>query len=665
MDLVMAMPSTSLMNYVFRNEHDLTFSNKQKEWGLDQAGISSAAAYADLDNDGDLDLVINNINETAAVYRNQSRENDKTAYLSIKLKGKPGNTQAIGAKVYVYANGGLQYQEVNPGRGYLSSLPANLHFGLGRAAQADSVRIIWPDNTVQHMNSVAVNRQLTVDYAGTPAATAQKPAAQQTIFTKTKGIIGYKHEDLSENDFKRQPLMLFMYSKTGPVFAKADVNNDGMEDIYISSDYTKPGMLYIQQAGGSFTINNNTVLDQSEGPAVADAVFFDANGDGFNDLYLAMGGYALFEPNTPALQDVLYINDGKGNLALAAQALPDLSAASKSCVRPCDFDNDGDIDLFVGGRVIPGKYPLPPNSWLLVNNGKGQFAAAPFPATGMVTDAQWADIDKDGRKDLLLCGEFMPVTLLMNTPAGFTDNTAKYFAQMPRGCWFSMAVTDIDGDGQEDIVAGNLGLNTQIHVSEQQPAELYYADFDGNGSIDPFYNCYIKGISYPFVSRDELNDQIYPMRRKFTSYRSYADATMKDIFAADELAKAAKLSVSEHRTLCFLKKDGKFVPTALPLQAQFSVVTKIIADDFDHNGKTDLLLLGNRSDNRLKLGSIDAGYGCLLSGDGKGGFSYVGPAVSGLSVAGDVKAAAAVTINKEKYIMIGVNNIGVFLYKVQ
>jgi len=459
--------------------------------------------------------------------------------------------------------------------------------------------------------------------------------------------------------------MLFMYSKTGPVFTKGDVNNDGLEDLYIGSDYSKPGRIFVQQPSGAFAINNNTVLDQPDGPTTADAAFFDANGDGFADLYIARGGYALFEPNTSSLQDALYINDGKGNLVLSPQALPDLSACSKSCVRPCDVDNDGDIDLFVGGRVIPGKYPVTPPSWLLINNGKGEFSASPLPVKGMVTDAQWADIDKDGRKDLLLCGEFMPVTLYLNKPDGFSDKTSEYFEQMPKGCWFSLTLADVNGDGQDDIIAGNLGLNTPFHVSEKEPAELYYADFDGNGSVDPFFNCYIQGVSYPFVSRDELNDQIYPMRRKFSSYRHYADATMKDIFPPDELAKAARMSITDLRSFCFVNRDGKFSASPLPLEAQFSVITKTIADDFDHDGKTDLLLLGNHSDNRLKLGSIDASYGCLLKGDGSGNFTYVPPAASGFSLAGDVKSAGELTIKNEKHIMIGVNNAGIFLYKVQ
>ncbi|HEX4852388.1 MAG TPA: VCBS repeat-containing protein, partial [Puia sp.] len=410
-----------------------------------------------------------------------------------------------------------------------------------------------------------------------------------------------------------------MYSKTEPVMAQGDVNKDGIPDLFISGDKNKPGKVYYQDKTGNFQAGGPAIGDENIS-AVADAVIFDANGDGYPDLYLAKGGYSLFEPNSSSLRDELYINDGKGNLLLSQGMLPDLSSSSKSCVRPCDFDNDGDIDLFVGGRVIPGKYPLAPTSYLLVNNGQGQFkiSSVPFSEMGMVTDAQWVDLDGDGRKDLVVCGEFMPIRVFINTTSGFIDKTNEYFDHPENGFWFSLAVTDVDGDGKPDLIAGNLGLNSQIHISEKEPAELYFADFDGNGSIDPFFNFYVQDTSYPFVSRDELNDQIYAMRRKFGSYKDYSVATMKDIFSADELAKAGKLTATESRTVCFLNKNGKFVKTILPAQAQFSIVTKILAKDFDGDGKMDLLLLGNHSDNRLKIGSIDANYGCLLKGDGKG-----------------------------------------------
>ncbi|MBW8685247.1 VCBS repeat-containing protein [Chitinophaga rhizophila] len=666
MDLVSAMPSTALQNYVFRNNKDLTFSNMQQAWGFDAGGISSGAVYADLDNDGDLELVINKINEPAAVYKNMTREQQKpAAYLSFKLKGQGMNTAAIGAKVYVYSKGIQQYQEVNPNRGYLSAVSTQLLFGLGDNPTADSVKIIWPDNTVQRLTDVKADQLLTVAYAPN-AGTNERQTVAGTWFRNADSLFTYKHTEMAENDFKRQLLMMFMYSRTGPVFEKADVNKDGLEDMYIAGDSEQPAGIYLQQAGGRFIKGTRIVSGIDMSSQVAAAAFFDANGDGAPDLYVAKGGYSLFEPGTPALQDELYLNNGKGNFMLAKGALPDVSASSKSCVRPCDFDNDGDIDLFIGGRVVPGKYPTAPVSYLLVNNGKGQFTAAtvPFINSGMITDARWTDIDQDGRKDLVLCGEFMPLTIYLNKAAGFTDATAQYFERPESGCWFGMTVADIDGDGHADIIAGNMGANTQVRASEKQPAELYYADFDKNGSIDPFLNFYIDGVSYPFVSRDELNEQIYPMRRKFSSYRNYSNATMKEIFSAEELNQAGKLTATDTRTRCLLYRNGKFVPAALPVEAQFSVVSKILVADYDKDGKQDLLLLGNHSDNRLKLGSFDAGYGCLLKGDGKGGFTYIPQTVSGMCVKGDVKSASLMELNGQPYVMIGVNNKGLTLYKV-
>ncbi|MDN3657316.1 VCBS repeat-containing protein [Ferruginibacter paludis] len=666
MDLVKAMPSTTLPNYIFKNNHDLTFSNKQIDWGLSTPGISSGAVYADLDNDGDLDLVINNINEVASVYKNQSREQDAGNYVAVKLSGRAGNTNAIGAKVYLYTNGNMQYQEVNPNRGYLSCISTVLNFGLGTQKNIDSLKIIWPDGSTQLTANLTVNQKIIIQQKDVPQPVKTAPEnAVKPLFTKSSALLDYKSEVSNQNDFKRQLLMLFMYSKTGPVIARADVNKDGLEDMFISGDNTQAAKIYIQQRDGHFVAQEGFSGGNENECTVAAAVFFDANGDGFPDLYIAKGGYSLWEANTHSLQDELYLNDGKGNFSLSEEALPDVSASSKSCVRPCDIDGDGDLDLFVGGRIIPGKYPLAPKSYLLINDGKGKFTVAdmPFSNIGMVTDAQWIDINKDGRKDLVLCGELMPIKIFINTTSGFADKTGEYFSEPTNGFWFTLNIADVDGDGNEDLIAGNLGLNSPFKISEKEPAEMYYADFDGNGSIDPFFNCYVQGKSYPFVSRDELNEQIYPMRRKFSSYKNYADAGMKEIFTPDELAKASVLTASEERTVCFLNRGGKFVKSLLPLQAQFSVVTKILAKDFTHDGKIDLLLLGNHADNRLKIGSIDANYGCLLEGDGKGNFEYIPQPVSGFSVKGDVKSAEAITVGKEQYIVIGIAGSELIFYK--
>ncbi|MGI4728336.1 MAG: VCBS repeat-containing protein [Janthinobacterium lividum] len=664
MDLVTAMPSTKLPNYIFRNNHDLTFSNKQQDWGITNATISNGAVYADLDNDGDLDLVVNNINDEASIYQNTSRENSHTSFIGIKLKGKGANTNALGAKVFVYVKTALQYQEVNPGRGYLSSVSTVLNFGLGEAKMVDSIRIIWPDQNQQILKNVAANQRLTISYQPEKSTKKSMVKTASPLFTKVAPLINYTSEENPINDFKRQLLMLFMYSKTSPVIAKTDVNKDGLEDLFVSGDQQSPGKIFTQQLDGQFKMMNLPGGEQTS--TVSAAAFFDANGDGFPDLYLAKGGYALYEPNTPDLQDQLFLNDKKGNFYLAPTPLPAVNPSSKSVVRPCDFDGDDDVDLFVGGRVIPGQYPLSPKSFLLVNDGKGNFTSTqiPFENAGMVTDAQWIDLNKDGRKDLVLCGEMMPIKVYLNTKTGFVDQTNNYFDQPTNGLWFSLNVADVNGDGNPDLIAGNLGLNTVIRASEKEPAELDYADFDGNGSIDPFFNFYVQGINYPFVSRDELNEQIYPMRKKFNSYKAYADAGMKEILTEDQLQKAGKLTANRLQTTCFLNRNGKFVPMNLPQEADFAPVTQIISKDFNHDGKTDLLLLGNHADNRLKLGSMDANYGCFLSGNGKGDFEYINQINSGLSITGDVKSAVEINIKNVNYLLIGVSGQPLQFYKM-
>lgn len=665
MDLVTAMPSTTLSNYIFQNNQDLGFTNKKNDWGITDPGISSGAVYADLDNDGDLDLVVNRINQPAAIYRNNSQEQTKNNFARFSLTYKAGNRRAIGSKVYIYTGNRVQYQELNPSRGYLSCMPATLHFGLGNTAVIDSVRIVWPDNKTQLLKQVATGNTIAVNYQ--PAGEKQPPAKPAfTWFQQVADLIAYRNESFEENDFKRQLLMLFMYSKTGPVLATADVNNDGLTDVFISGGKSAPGMVYIQQKNGRFVPTSQYPIGDEESAATSGAVFADVNNDGYPDLYIAHGGYSLFQANTPALQDELYLNDGKGNFGKSQGALPDVSASSKSCVRACDYDKDGDIDFFVGGRVIPGKYPFTPTSYLLNNNGKGQFtiASTPFHDLGMVTDASWYDMDGDGRKDLVLCGEFMPVTVFLNTTGGFVNRSNDYVPGAKSGIWFSLQVADLNGDRKPDIIAGNMGGNTQLKFSASRPLDMYFSDFDNNGSVDVFVNSFVKDTSYPFVSRDELNEQIYSMRKKFTSYKDYANATMQHIFTPQELSVAGKLSATQQHSVCYVSGDGGYSELELPAAAQFSVVTKIIAQDFNHDGKTDLLLLGNRSDNRLKIGAIDANFGCLLEGNGDGRFRYVPQPNSGLSIRGDVKSAEMLQVGSSTFLLAGVADGPLQCYKI-
>ncbi len=667
MDLIRAMPSTKLPNYIFRNNRDLTFTNEVKNWGLETPSISNGAVYADLDNDGDLDLVVNNINQPAFIYQNMSRENEQSNFVSVQLKGSGQNTFAVGSKVYVYAGELKQYQEVNPVRGYLSCMSAVLNFGLGNAAVVDSLRIIFPDQKTILLQNQKANRHLFIDEkdAEERYAAPQKVPAKK-YFTKDTGLINYSRAEFDENDFKRQQLMLFMYSKTGPVMAAADVDQDGLQDIFISGDGNNPGKIYMQQKDGSFKAADHLNIGDENRSAVSAATFFDANGDGYPDLYVAKGGYSLLKPGTAELQDEIYLNDGKGHLLLTQGLLPNITASSKGCVRACDYDNDGDMDLFVGGRIIPGQYPARPVSFLLTNDGTGHFTVTKtvFDSMGMVSDAQWVDLNNDGRKDLIICGEFMPVSVFINYPSGFINETSAYFPAGNNGFWNAITITDVNKDGKPDIVAGNLGLNSQIRCSMEEPGKMYYADFDGNGNIDPVFTFYIQGVSYPYVSRDELNNQIFAMRKRFASYESYSKATIHDIFTPQELAKADSLVVNELHTCLFINQDGKFVKKDLPVQAQFTYISEIIADDFDKDGNVDLLLLGNHSDNRLKLGSIDAGYGICLKGDGRGNFRYIPQTQSGMSIKGDVKSALDIRVLQSKYILAGVSGSSLQVYKV-
>lgn len=663
MDLVQAMPSTSLYNYMFQNKGNLSFANKKEDWGFTQAGISSSAIYADLDRDGDLDLVVNRINQDAAVYENTTSHNNTAGFLDLSLHYTGRNLFGLGTKLYVYTKDATQYFEVNSARGYLSSLPTNQHIGLGNNNGADSVILIWPNQQRQKLLALAAGFH-TIDYANaespTPPAAPIKP-----LFTAAPNWSGFKHEVPEINDFKRQLLMTFMYSPTGPFIRKADLDHNGLDDLVAGGNPNQGPQLYLQQTNGQFIQKQVTLPASDFDRFIGDIALADLNGDGAVDLYLAMGGYAFLEPGDSSLQDQLYLNDGKGNFSYAPGHLPVLNQSSKSCVRPYDVDGDGDLDLFVGGLVVPGQYPVNPESYLLINDGKGNFTKAevPFAKIGMVTDACWTDLFKDGKKELVLVGEFMGIKAFQYANGSWQDKSTDCFGADLNGLWFSVTSRDLDGDGWEDLVVGNIGTNTQLKCSTKEPMELYYSDFDQNGSIDPFLNFYIQGVSYPFVSRDELNEQLYGMRKRFSSYKDYSTATMQQIFTAEELAKAEKKTATENRSVVLLNRKGHFDVQPLPVQAQFSVITQIITEDFNRDGKTDLLLLGNKSDNRLKIGGIEANYGCLLLGDGHGQFTYLPQYQSGLSVKGDCKSALLYAYGGQQFLLIGLSNAPILQFK--
>lgn len=663
LDLVNQMSVSDFKNYMLRNEDGLNFKNVSTDWGFDSVSNSNGGVYADLDNDGALDLVINNINKPAFVYHNLASQKTKNNYLQIKLEGAGLNTQGIGAKVNISSKGRMQYQEQMPSRGYQSSVSPILHFGLGQDDTVDSLTVIWLNGNMQTVTNIKANQVITLKEsdAKNKYVTPKPPA---TIFENIKPPIAFEHAPNNINDFKRQPLMVNPMSFFGPCIVKADVNGDGLEDVFVGGATGQLPALYLQQKGGQFVLKPQPVFEEDKIAEDADAAFFDADGNGTIDLYVASGGYHNFTENDSHLQDRLYLNDGKGNFTKASNAIPQMWV-SKSCVRVADINGDGKPDLFIGGRVIPGQYPVAPRSYILMNDGKGIFSdqtksvCADLESPGMISDAVWVDMNNDKKPDLIVAGEWMPVKIFINNNGRLEDKTAGYFEKPVSGWWNKLAVADINGDGRPDIIAGNEGLNTQCKVSEQQPAEIYFKDFDDNGSVDPIFCFYIQNKSYPYVTRDELLDQMSTMRTRYTSYKDYADQTITDIFKPDELADAGHLKADRLETTYFESgADGKFHIKALPIQVQQSPVFTITILDYDKDGKQDLLFCGNINRARLRFGKSDANYGILLKGDGKGNFEYIPQWKSGFKLWGDVRSVVSVN----NTLLFGINQKAVVGY---
>ncbi len=663
LNLVNKIPSSEVVNYIFKNNGNLTFTNTNAQWGINIPSNSNGAVYADLDNDGDLDLVVNNINQPAFIYQNEANAQIKNHFLEIKLEGAGLNSQGLGAKVTLFVKDKKQYLEQMITRGFQSSVSPVLHFGLGKDNAIDSLQIVWQSGKQQLLKNFNGDQLLTLQEKNA-ISVYHLPQPAKPVFEEIKPPFGYTHQTNTINDFKRQPLLINPLSFAGPCLVKGDVNGDGLEDIYAGGGSGQAGSIYIQSKNGRFTKKTEQVFEADKLSEDADAVFFDANEDGFNDLYVVSGGYHNYLPKDSLLQDRLYLNDGKGSFTKSADAIPSMHV-SKSCVRVTDINADGHPDLFVGGRVIPGRYPETPESYLLINDGKGHFSdqittvAPALQKAGMVTDAAWIDLNGDDKKDLIVVGEWMPVSVYLNTNGKLENKTKNYFDENYSGWWNKLRIGDFNHDGKPDLVIGNLGLNTQCKASDKQPAEMYYKDFDDNGSVDPILCFYIKDTSYPYVTRDELLDQMSNMRTRFTDYKSYADATVNDIFTKEELKDAGHLQANCLRTAYFESgKEGRFHEKQLPLQAQFSPVYTITNKDYDKDGNDDLLLCGNISHARLRFGKYDADYGVLLKNDGKGNFSYINQQQSGFHITGDVRSV----IDVNNTLLFGINQSSIKAY---
>ena len=653
------IPQVKLHNYAFKNNGDLTFSNNTDAWGLTEPSFSNGAAYADLDNDGDVDMVVNNINDEASVYKNTLKDGDKAAhYLSVQLLGDSGNRNGMGAWVEVYYGNKKQVYEQTPYRGYLSTVQLAPHFGLDTVTKIDSVIVKWPDGKLGKLTNVAVDQTLQIKakdatqfYTWNRAASAANTLL--TDVSKSKGI-NYIHEQKDFIDFNIQKLLPHKFSEYGPALAVGDIDGNGIDDIVVGGNATNPATLLLQQQNGQF-VKTALPVTKAAYSGVQDMglTLFDADGDGDLDLYIARGGYEA-EPNTAGYQDVLLVNKGKGILVQNDGALPK-NFASKSCIRVTDYDRDGDMDLFVAGRVEPWNYPKPVSSAIYRNDTEGgaikftdvtNTAAPALNKIGLVCDVVWSDFDSDGWQDLILTGEWMPVKFLKNTNGVFKDVTAASGIAGKWGWWTSVLPGDFDNDGDIDFVAGNLGLNSFFRASDQHPVRMYAKDFDGNGSYDAVPTLYLPAshndtARKEFVAhtRDDMTKQLISFKAKFQNYKSYAAATFSQMFTAAELKDALVLKAN-YFSNSFIKNvgNGKFEMVPLPLAAQYACLNGMLAEDIDGDGNLDILASGNDYGTEVSVGRYDACNGLLLKGDGRGNFTSLSVMQSGWFVPGNGKS---------------------------
>ncbi len=664
LSIIEKMPASNVSNYLFVNNANQTFSDQTAAWGLSRPSNSNGAAYADLDNDGDLDLIVNNINQPAFIYRNDSKS---SSFLQVELEGEGLNSQGIGAVVEVWANGESQMITQSPARGYLSSVSPILHVGLGAAAVVDSLRITWPKGETELHRSVTGNQRLVLkqsDAGGSTPARPARPARPASLLKAIPAPLTLNTSPGTWQDFDRQALLLRELSFEGPSMAQGDLNGDGRIDIVAGGGHGEAMHWFAQDANGRFQQKSVPAWEEDRAAVDADVAIFDANADGHLDVFVVSGGYHDLMPQDERLVDRLYLNNGKGEFAKADLAVLRLAG---SCVAVGDANGDGHPDLFVGGGAVPGRWPEAAISYLLINDGKGRFSeqtamlAPEMSGLGMVTDAAWADLNRDGRDELVVVGEWMPLTVFGLQEGLLQDLTTKYLGEKIRGLWTSLAVEDLNGDGFVDIVAGNLGLNTQVKAGKEAPAELFFNDFDQNGSVDPLFSLYVQGKSYPYLTRDEMLGQLASLRARYPSYDSYAGLTLLDIFGEQTLQQAKRLEVNTLNTMILLNRAGEALEAvALPMEAQYSPVHSIAILDADGDGLKDVLLCGNDSHAKLRLGKMDANHGVLMRGGGGGKFVYVPQAESGLFLRGDVRSLLVL----DRRLLIGFSQGPVQAYQI-
>jgi hypothetical protein len=655
------LPSQKLNNYIYKNNGDLTFSKKIKEWGMETPTFSNGAAYADLDNDGDLDLIINNIDDEVGLYRNNANNN----YLQVKLKGPKNNSLGVGAKVYVKKADTIQLQQLYLARGFESSVTNILHFGLGKNEKVDEVTVQWPDGKISKLDAPSANKLLTVDYGKAQAGSLNYTTtnSKKTSIDPASLGIDYAQKENDFDDFSIQLLLPQKQSTKGTGIAVADVNGDGLDDFFVGNAQDAEAAMYVQNTDGTFRKTNAALWKSSAKYEDANALFFDADGDGDPDLYVVSAGYQLDE-NSPLLQDRLYINNGNGNFTYKKEALPKMLVSGKSVVA-ADYDGDGDLDLFVGGNVVPKKYPLSPRSYLLKNeNGIFKDATQDSPSlkeAGMISQAIFTDYDNDNDLDLLVTGEWMAPTIFNNTNGKFTINETIKGLENTEGWWFSVSAADFDGDGDPDYVFGNIGGNNKFHPSEEKPLYIYAKDFDDNGSFDVAMSKINDGRLVPVRGKECSSQQNPFLLDKIKSYKEFSNLDMNGIYGTEELKEAFKLTSYDFESMYAENLgDGKFKLKKLPNEAQLGPTLSFVSRDFNNDGNIDIMGVGAIYDAEVETIRYDSNYGYVLLGDGKGGFTYskeYAPFIDS-----DAKDMKAIKIKGEEMFMVVSNNAPLQLF---
>ena len=658
MSLINAMGSTKLRNYAFRNNGDLTFTKVSAAWGVDQPSFSNGAAYGDLDGDGAPDLVVNNVNDEAFIYRNNARAQlPANHYLQVRLEGDSANRFAVGARVTLQTRDRQFMQELEPTRGFQSSVDYTLTFGVGRIDTLESVTVDWPDGRTSGMKHVGTNQRITLRPPDrrSLSLTARPPTARSPLFRDVTSQVGldFKHQENEFVDFDREQLIPKMVSTEGPFVTVGDVNGDGLDDFFISGAKGQPSALYVQRPNGTFVATNKALLDRDRISEDLGAAFFDANGDGKLDLYVATGGNE-FSALAPALEDRLYLGDGRGNLRKTTNQLPPLFTSGSRVAVSQDY-------VFVGGRVVPGRYGVDPPSTLLRNDGHGKFSdvtaqvAPDLAHIGMVTDAMWLDVDGDRRVDLVVVGEWMPITIFHNTGTKL-ERVATRGLEHSAGWWNRIIAGDFNGDGRIDFVVGNLGLNTRLHATPTEPARMYVKDFDGNGFPEQIVTCYENGVSLPLALRDELTAALPYLKPRYPKYSDYAGQSVEQVFGSGLDGAIVKQAETFATTLALSNRDGSYTLVPLPREAQIAPVYGILAGDFDRDGNLDLLLAGNFEGVQPAIGQMSASYGLFLRGDGHGGFKPVGASASGFFVPGQARDIQRLRTRRGDLYIVARNN---------